>query len=205
MDIILSSDNIDVQECDVIATGFFLDERPLRGAPGWMDWRLNGRLSRLIQAKRLSGEWRETILVPSEGRIRAPLILLVGLGRVGEYGPSRLTELATHLVATLNGIRLPNICLSFPWDAPYGVYCGKAAEILVQGIAEGLDRDPRLRGEGWVRNLRLVFWQETDRFEEMLLGIQTATSSLMDRFRIRVSVASNPPALVEEQHEGTPS
>lgn len=205
MDIILSSDRIDVQECDVVATGFFLDERPLRGASGWMDWRLNGRLSRFIQSKRLSGEWKETILIPSEGRVVAPWILLVGLGEVKEYGPFRLRELSAHLIMTLQGIQVPNICLSFPCEEPYPIDCGKTAEVLVEGIANCLDRVPHLAGEAWVKNLRLLFALDSGRFEKTLLGIQTATSLLKDRLQIKVGVASDHRDLLEERLEETPS
>jgi hypothetical protein len=201
MDIILSNNSIDVQECDVIVTGFFLDERPLRGASGWIDWRLNGRLSRFIQAKRITGEWKETILVPSEGRLLAPLILLIGLGRVREYSPLRLRELSPHLIMTLQGIQVPNICLSFPCEGPYSIDCGKTAEVLIEGIADCLGRDPRLTGEEWVKNLRLLFTQDAGRFEETLLGIQTAKSILEDRCQIRVLVPSNNPDPLEGRRE----
>jgi hypothetical protein len=205
MDIILSSDSIDVQECDVIATGFFLDERPLRGTSGWIDWRLNGRLSRFIQAKRLTGEWKETILLPSEGRIVAPLILLIGLGKVKEYGPFRLRELSAHLVMTLQGIQVPNICLSFPCERPYSIDCGKTAEVLVEGIADSLDRDPRSVDGEWVKNLHLLFTQDAGRFEDTLLGIQTAKSILKDRFQIKVRVASDHSDVLQERGEETQS
>jgi hypothetical protein len=190
MDVILSSEAIDDQECDIIVAGFFLDERPLRGSSGWIDWRLNGRLSRFIQAKRLTGEWKETILVPSEGRLVAPLILLTGLGKVREYSTLRLRELSSHLVMTLQGIQVPHICLSFPHGEPYNVDCGKMAEVLIEGIADCLDRDSRLGDEDWIRNLRLLFTQDAGRFEEVLLGIQTAESLLEDRFQIRVLLPS---------------
>ena len=198
MDVILSSEAVDVQECDIIVVGFFLDERPLRGASGWIDWRLNGRLSRFIQAKRLTGEWKETILVPSEGRLVAPLILLIGLGRVREYGPLRLRELSAHLIMTLQGIQVPNICLSFPCEGAYNIDCGKTAEVLVEGIADCLDRDPRLTGEEWVKNLRLLFTQDAGRFQETLLGIQTAKSLLQDRFTIQVLASSEKPDPLKE-------
>jgi len=203
MDVILSSEAIDVQECDIIVVGFFLDERPLRGASGWIDWRLNGRLSRFIQAKRLTGEWKETTLVPSEGRLVAPLILLIGLGRVREYGTPRLRELSAHLIMTLQGIQVPNICLSFPCGEPYTVDDGKMAEALVEGIADCLDRDPRLTGEEWVKNLRLLFTQDADRFEETLLGIQAVKSILKDQFQIKVWIGSDHPDSPEERHEET--
>ena len=201
MDIILSSDRIDVQECDTVVTGFFVDERPLRGASGWVDWRLNGRVSRLIREERITGEWKETILVPSEGRLAAPLILLVGLGKMREYRSLRLRELVPHLVMTFRGIQAPNICLSFPCGEPYTLECGTIAEVLVEGIAGGLDSDSRLKDEEWVKNLRLFFTHDTGQFGRVFLGIQAVKALLEERFGVRVLVPSENPDPLEGRHK----
>ena len=81
MDVILSKERVDVQECDVLVTGFFKDERPLKGSSGWIDWRLNGMLSRFLMEKKLTGDWKETTLIPSQGRVMPRMILLLGLGK----------------------------------------------------------------------------------------------------------------------------
>jgi hypothetical protein len=65
---------------EVAVAGFFRDERPLRGGAGLADWRLCGWLSRLLLASRASGEWGEAVLTTTQGRLRAPRLLLVGLG-----------------------------------------------------------------------------------------------------------------------------
>ena len=101
MDVILSTEGIDVQECDVLVTGFFQDERPLKGSSGWMDWRLNGMLSRFLIEKRLTGDWQETTLIPSNGRVMPRMILLLGLGKVKEYSYLRVRELSPYLLKTL--------------------------------------------------------------------------------------------------------
>ena len=59
---------------------FFADERPLRGAAGLTDWRLCGRLSRLIQRGRLSGAAGEKLLLPPGRRLRFRSVLIFGLG-----------------------------------------------------------------------------------------------------------------------------
>lgn len=94
MDVILSTEGADLQECDVLAIGFFQDERPLKGSSGWIDWRLNGMLSHFLIENRLTGDWRETTLIPSKGRVIPQMILLVGLGRVRDYSYLRLRELS---------------------------------------------------------------------------------------------------------------
>ena len=55
-----------------LVLGFFTDERPLRGAIGLVDWRLNGYVSRLLRAQRLSGDSTESTLVASSGRLGSP-------------------------------------------------------------------------------------------------------------------------------------
>ncbi len=81
MEVILSTLQADAYECEILVVGFFEDERPLRGSTGWVDWRLNGVLSRYLLEKKLLGIWKEMILIPSQARILSPLILLVGLGK----------------------------------------------------------------------------------------------------------------------------
>ena len=71
----------DESDVDTLVVTFFSDERPLRGAAGLADWRLCGRLSRLIKNKRLSGESGEALLMPPPGgRLSFRLMVLFGLG-----------------------------------------------------------------------------------------------------------------------------
>ena len=77
MEAVLSTLEPDFQGCEILVTGFFEDERPLRGAGGYVDWRLNGLLSRYLIEKNLLGVWKETVLIPSQGRIGPSLILFV--------------------------------------------------------------------------------------------------------------------------------
>jgi leucyl aminopeptidase len=66
---------------EALAIGIFTDERPLRGAAGLCDWRLCGRLSRLLRADKLSGRADEVVLLPP-ARARLPFsrLMLFGLG-----------------------------------------------------------------------------------------------------------------------------
>jgi hypothetical protein len=190
MDVILSTEEIDVQECDVLVTGFFQDERPLKGSSGWMDWRLNGMLSRFLIEKRLTGDWQETTLIPSQGRVMPRMILLLGLGKVKEYSYLRLRELSPYLLETLKRLNTSNLCLSLPYEESYNVDCGKLVEVLIEGIADCLDLDQYSFNQEWIRGLRLFFAEGEERFPEILLGVQTAQSILEDRLKIRIFAPS---------------
>jgi hypothetical protein len=190
MDIILSPEEVDVQECDILVIGFFQDERPLRGSAGWVDWRLNGMLSHLLIEKRLIGEWKELTLIPSQRRVLSRVILLVGLGRVKEYSYLRVREISFYLLETLRKLNASHICLSLPYEEAYNVDCGKLAEILIEGMGDCLSLDRFLLDGEWIRNLSLFFAEGEERFNEILLGVQTAKSIFEGRLEIRIFAPS---------------
>jgi Cytosol aminopeptidase family, N-terminal domain len=190
MDVILSTEKVDEQECDVLVTGVFQDERPLQGVVGWIDWRLNGKLSRFLIDQKLTGEWKETTLIPSQGRITPRMILLLGLGKWKEYTYFRLRELSPHVLETLHKLNITSLCLALPHGEVYNVECGKLAAVLFEGIVDCLHPEGDALDEEWIRSLRLFFPEEEERFKEILLGIQTVQSIFENRLNVRILVPS---------------
>jgi hypothetical protein len=97
---------------DALVLPFFSDERPLRGAAGLVDWRLGGRLSRMLQSGRVRGERGEATLYPPPGsprRVPFPRLLLFGLGpqaQADDHEPARalarvLADLGLRRVAVV--------------------------------------------------------------------------------------------------------
>jgi hypothetical protein len=190
MDVILSTERVDLQECDLLVTGFFEDERPLKGSSGWVDWRLNGLLSNFLIEKRLTGDWKEMTLIPSQGRMAPRMTLLLGLGKTKEYSYLRLREICSYLLETLRRLKAQNVCLSFPYEESFNVDCGKLMEVLIEGIVDCLDSNRYPSNEEGIKGLRLFFAEGEERFSEILLGVQTAKSILGDRLKIRIFAPS---------------
>jgi Cytosol aminopeptidase family, N-terminal domain len=93
---------------DALVLTFFSDERPLRGAAGLVDWRLCGRLSRLIKAGRLDGGPDEVTLVPPAGaRLPFPRIFVFGLGSSEGFDERRFKSAVARVREVLHkaGIR----------------------------------------------------------------------------------------------------
>ena len=191
MDIILSKERVDVQECDVLAIGFFKDERPLKGSSGWIDWRLNGKISRLLLEKKLTGDWKEATLIPTQGRVVPRLALLLGLGELKEYNTLRLRELSLHLLEILKKLEAVNICLSFPYEESCHVGCGKLAEILIRGMADCINLNGYAFDGEWIKKLRIYFAEGEEHLSEVLSGVQTAKSVLRKRIPIRILTPSH--------------
>lgn len=190
MEIILSKERVDTQECDGLVVGFFSDERPLKGSVGWVDWRFNGMLSRLLMENKLTGEWKEATLIPSQERILPRMILLLGLGEVKSYSYLRLHSLSSYLLDTLRKLGWLNICLSFPCGENYPVECRKIVEGLIGGISDGLKQEGPFLEEGWIRKLRLFLAEGEEVFPEILSGVQVAKSILGRQIQIEISVPS---------------
>src|SRR3990167_2010584 len=71
---------IDQVESELALVTTFADIRPLKGNAGFIDWRLNGKLSRLILNSKFSGLEGEALLMPAQGRIDSKEILILGAG-----------------------------------------------------------------------------------------------------------------------------
>lgn len=186
LDVMLSKEKIDAQDCHVLVIGFFENERPLKGSSGWIDWRLNGMLSRYLIEKKLTGEWKETTLIPSQGRILPRMILLFGLGKAKEYSYLRLRELFPYLLETLKKLDALSVCFSLPYEGSTHVDCGKLAEVLIEGMADCLGHHGYPFDKEWIKKLQLYFAEGEEHFYEILLGVQTAQSILEKRIKIKI-------------------
>ena len=191
MDIILSTEAVDVQECEILVTGLFEDERPLKGSCGWIDWRLNGKLSHFLADKKFTGTWKETTLIPSEGRVTPTVILLVGLGRVRDYSYLRVREFCPYLLEILRKMRASSFNLSLPYGANYQVDCGKVVEVFIEGMADFLQHGASSSDVEWVKNIHVFLAEGKESFAEILIGVQTAKAIVEHRLPIRIFVPSN--------------
>jgi hypothetical protein len=93
---------------DALVIGVFADERPLRGAAGLCDWRLAGRLSRLLKADRLGGRADEVLMMPpANARLPFSRLLMFGLGGQAGYGEARYRAdvIRLRVVAERAGLR----------------------------------------------------------------------------------------------------
>ena len=75
---------IDALRSEALVLPLSLDERPLCGALGLVDWRLCGFLSRLVQSETIVGHPRETLLVPGRPKLELSKLIVIGMGARAE-------------------------------------------------------------------------------------------------------------------------
>lgn len=90
---------------DTLVLPVFKSDRPLRGAAGLVDWRLCGKLSRLLKAQKATGDAGETMMLPPGKRLRFKRLLWFGLGEAKGYSDDRFKQdmgWITEVVAKAN-------------------------------------------------------------------------------------------------------
>ena len=133
----LSLEGLDgLPPCDLVAFAGE-EERPLRGLPGLVDWRLCGALSRLVKAEHFTGARHAPLLTVSGGAIPAARIFLFGVGQaaaLAKAAPGAYLEEAFAVVARAGGER---VALALPATEPLAI--GALARPLVEAArAAGL-------------------------------------------------------------------
>ncbi|MBX7147869.1 hypothetical protein K1X76_02185 [bacterium] len=91
----------------------FSDKKPLPGCAALVDWRLNGRLSKMIVKNRFVAEPGEILLLPTEGRLKAKEIMVFGMGPSYEFNESHISHFTQFLLGTLSRKKVSDFMVSY--------------------------------------------------------------------------------------------
>ena len=125
-------------EADLAVAGFYLDERPLRGAAGRADWRLCGAISRLLGEGSVRGRLGEAVLMPSFGRLAADRILLLGLGRRSALRAARAEAVVADALRRAVDLRARCVALEPPGvgSSDFGRFARAVLRGAVQAVRD---------------------------------------------------------------------
>jgi len=123
----LTMEALDQADAEALCLFVSEDERPLTGLAGLVDWRLSGRLSRMIRAGLVIGAAGEALLTPPGMRLAFKKLFVFGLGaaRTDEELAARLLDALRRLAQA--GVR----------DAALQLPARLAPERGVQTLMEG--------------------------------------------------------------------
>jgi Cytosol aminopeptidase family, N-terminal domain len=123
-----------------LALALFTDERPLRGMAGLADWRLGGRLSRLLKSGRMTGRTGEvTLLPPSRRRLPFERLILFGLGESdhpGPFGEERYRDAVARMRVVLDKAGLEKYAIQPPGRATGLIAPRRALELWLEVAAQ---------------------------------------------------------------------
>lgn len=117
---------------DCLVLPVFRDDRPLRGAAGLADWRLCGRLSRLVKSNKATAEAGETMMLPPGRRLRFSRVMWFGLGDAKGYSDDRLRKDLAWIIGVVKNAGVTDWALQVPGRASGLIGARRAVEILLE-------------------------------------------------------------------------
>lgn len=117
---------------DCLVLPVFKDDRPLRGAAGLADWRMCGRLSRLLKSHKATGEAGERLLLPPGRRLKFSRILWFGLGDAKGYNEDRFRKDVAWILGVVTAAAIKDWSLQLPGRASGLIGARRAIEIVLE-------------------------------------------------------------------------
>ena len=126
---------------EILVAGLAEAERPPRGVAGLVDWRLAGRLSRLIKRGFATGKLGEVVMISGKPKLPFDKIILVGLGRREEFEQAVFKALVERLLETLEGLKARTAVVELPGRHWGAVPAAWAADTLLEAVGTSTRHD----------------------------------------------------------------
>jgi cytosol aminopeptidase family protein len=117
---------------DCLVLPVFKDDRPLRGAAGLADWRLCGRLSRLVKASKATADAGETMMLPPGRRLKFQRVLWFGLGDAKGYTEDRFRKDLAWILGVVTRAAVNDWSVQLPGRASGLIGARRAVEIILE-------------------------------------------------------------------------
>jgi hypothetical protein len=117
---------------DTLVLPVFKDDRPLRGAAGLADWRLCGRLSRLLKSNKATADAGETMLLPPGRRLKFSRVIWFGLGDAKGYTDDRFRQDLKWILEVVSKAGSTDWALQAPGRASGLIGARRAVEIILE-------------------------------------------------------------------------
>ena len=117
---------------DCLVLPVFRDDKPLRGAAGLADWRMCGRLSRLLKSERATASAGETLLLPPGRRLRFQRVMWFGLGDAKGYTDERFRKDLTWILGVVTAAGVKDWAIQAPGRASGLIGARRAVELILE-------------------------------------------------------------------------
>jgi hypothetical protein len=121
---------------EVVVCGVWRDQRPLTGLASLLDWRLAGRLSRLLQRGFLVGDVGEVLVVPARPRLPFDKLLACGLGPRAAFDDATFRAVLKRILDALAGLSARKAIVELPGRGDGSVEPERAGAILLDLIGD---------------------------------------------------------------------
>jgi hypothetical protein len=123
---------LDELDSEVLVATVHTDVRPARGVVGLCDFRMGGRISKLLQSGFVSGAHGEVVMVPGKPFLSFDKILLFGAGPIAEMKIARFDELVTSFYRRLAKLRARVAVVELPGRAHGSIAPNEAGQAVLR-------------------------------------------------------------------------
>ncbi|MEN6620403.1 MAG: M17 family peptidase N-terminal domain-containing protein [Smithella sp.] len=175
MQVVLAPESPDLPRHKCLVLGIFSDERPPRGICGFIDWRINGFISREIKAGRIKGEFREKVIIPFPGRIGTEILFLFGLGRLAEINYEKIYTSSYEIAEAVAGMKINDFAFDLQGENRSNLALAAVVESMITGYFDYFSRDVEKLADMTVRMVSSI-----TNLKQISIGIQRFKSNVKD-------------------------
>jgi hypothetical protein len=186
MQITLSTDAPDLPKHKCLVLGIFSDEKPPRGICGFIDWRLNGMISREIKQGKITGDFMEKILMPFPQRIGTEMLFLFGMGKLSDTNYDRVYTAAHHIARTVDTMLINNFSFDLPGEGRSDLNTAGTVETMITGFFDFLSEDVNKLS---TKSCCIV--TAPANIKEISLGIKNFKTNVRDLGSVDISALNN--------------
>jgi hypothetical protein len=132
---------LDEVDSEVLACTVWSDVRPAQGLCGLCDWRLAGRLSRLMRSGAITGALGEVIMIPVKPRLTFDKLVLYGAGPRAAFGEDVFRAMVGKMLGTMEGLCARVGVVELPGRHDELIPAERAADILLASAGRKPEHD----------------------------------------------------------------
>ena len=127
--------HLDELDSELLFAAVFDDERPVHGVAGLCDWRLGGRISKILASGFFSGALGEVLLVPGRPKTTFDKICLFGAGSRTSFDEAVYVQLVRRMFKAMVDLRARGGVVELPGRHLGLVSPERAVEIALEQAA----------------------------------------------------------------------
>lgn len=132
---------LDEIDSEILVASVFSDVRPARGIAGLCDFRLGGRLSRLMKDGFITGAAGEVVLVPGKPALTFDKLIVFGAGPRAEFDEGAFVSLVGKIILALEGLAARTAVVELPGRQADAIGAAEAVDLLLTEIGGSTQHD----------------------------------------------------------------
>lgn len=176
----ISSEPVDILMHESLVLGFFSNERPPKGYCGFVDWRLNGMISKNIARGKITGHFKEKVLITPHYRIPSSKILLFGLGESTHLTYDQLYTAGYLIRQTTMKINSSDTAFDIPSPGRCGLEIPKMTTAMISGFINA-----GIEGQNQTDISACILGDDTYR-DEITLGVNQFKVNMKNKLKVTI-------------------